>query len=125
MKGGATMRDELANTVLDARRKRLDELFLDQPFLSATMMDPRMHGRLDDAPQPLAIPVLSRAADDGDLLKRLREARGCAGYFAYAGALPDSPAVIESMPDLLSTPNAPSIPAGQPIKQLLTIEPRE
>jgi excisionase family DNA binding protein len=57
------------------RRRKLDELFADQPYLSATMKASRLHERQVDTLPPVTIPIVGAAADEDGLLQRLKEAR--------------------------------------------------
>jgi len=59
---------------LETRRRKLDELFHDQPYLSATMRAARLHERMADRAQPIQIPIIPQAEDD-DVIFRLTEAR--------------------------------------------------
>jgi len=57
-----------------AKRRRLDELFLDEPYLSPTMRARRLH-EADAAPASASLyPVLAEISDD-DLLRRLTAGR--------------------------------------------------
>jgi len=61
------MIDKCPIDVMDARRRKLDELFADQPYLSPTMRASSLHDLgLDELP-PLRIPV----DDDDDMPMRL------------------------------------------------------
>ncbi len=68
------MSDDYSSRTLEVRRRKLDELFADQPFLSATMKASRVHERLADTPARFQIPVLPVTADD-EMLRRLESAR--------------------------------------------------
>lgn len=68
------MTDKCLTSVQQTRRRKLDELFDDQPYLSATMRATRLHERLADELPPLQIPIMSPASDD-DVIGRLDEAR--------------------------------------------------
>lgn len=57
------------------RRRKLDELFADQPYLSATMKASRLHERQVDTLPPVPIPIVGPAADEDGILHRLTEAR--------------------------------------------------
>ncbi len=47
------------------RRRKLDELFAEQQYLSATMKARSIHDRLDDEPIPMVIPIITQEASDG------------------------------------------------------------
>ena len=49
---------------LSNKRRKLDELFADQPYLSTTMRARSIHERLADTPKPLVIPVMAAEAED-------------------------------------------------------------
>jgi excisionase family DNA binding protein len=49
---------------LSNKRRKLDELFADQPYLSTTMRARSIHERLADTPKPLVIPVMNAEADE-------------------------------------------------------------
>jgi len=46
------------------RRRKLDELFADQQYLSPTMKARSIHDRLDDEPMPVVIPIITQEASD-------------------------------------------------------------
>lgn len=80
---------------LDARRRRLDELFADQPYLSATMRAAQMHSRSHDAAPPFAIPVVP----GDDVARRVPESR--------AGGAP-APTLLSRCLDMVPGPTAPT-----------------
>lgn len=75
------------------RRRKLDELFADQPYLSATMKASRLHERQVDTLPPVPIPIVGPAADDDGILHRLTEARS-ARLLADTQLLPSIESVL-------------------------------
>jgi excisionase family DNA binding protein len=57
-----------------ARRRRLDELFADQPYLSTTMRAASLHDRMADEPPAIMVPVLTEMVGD-DLTTQLERGR--------------------------------------------------
>jgi excisionase family DNA binding protein len=60
--------------VNDTRRRKLDDLFSNQPFLSPTMRANQLHTRLVDEPASVLIPMMGQPGED-DLTSRMRVAR--------------------------------------------------
>jgi len=57
-----------------ARRRRLDELFADEPYLSPTMKARRLTTADEDAQAPPSVSILAKISED-DILRRLTAAR--------------------------------------------------
>ncbi len=55
------------------RRRKLDELFAEQQYLSATMKARSIHDRLDDEPIPMVIPIITPEASDDASPTKLKE----------------------------------------------------
>jgi excisionase family DNA binding protein len=69
------MTEQYVSDCVAVRRRKLDELFADQPYLSATMMASRLHERMADERPPVHIPVVSMPDSDDEVLVRLIEGR--------------------------------------------------
>jgi len=113
------MSDDYSSGNFEARRRKLDELFSDQPFLSATMKASRMHERLADTPSTLHIPVLPVSADD-EMLKRMEAARS--GLQLSSTAISDLPSVVEiaRTPEHVDSP--PARPAEVPVSKTIKLD---
>jgi excisionase family DNA binding protein len=69
------MTEKHPNDNVAARRRKLDDLFSDQPFLSATMRAHRLHERSTDESHPLQLTEITGEDDDEEMLLRLSESR--------------------------------------------------
>lgn len=69
---------EMAFDAQEARRRKLDELFADQPYLSVTMKASRLHERAEpipSLPMPVPVPIAVAIPDEDEILRRLTEGR--------------------------------------------------
>lgn len=87
--------------VKDTRRRKLDDLFSNQPFLSPTMRANQLHTRLADEPASLLIPIVSQPGED-DLTSRMRLARAAFEQTPFPDVYEEWPAA--PLPRPVTTP---------------------
>src|SRR5438876_1202777 len=64
-----SMNDNRLDSFNHVRRRRLDDLFADQPYLSVTMKAARIHERSTDVRSQIPLTILSAVADE-DIIGR-------------------------------------------------------
>jgi excisionase family DNA binding protein len=69
------MTEKHPNDNVAARRRKLDDLFSDQPYLSATMRAHRLHERSTAESTSLQMTAVADEEDDEEMLLRLSESR--------------------------------------------------
>jgi len=100
-----------------ARRRKLDELFADEPFLSATMRASRLHDRLVDEPVPRAIQMVAPLTMDeplGRLSGEERRRQLLAGLEGEAVAVRPRAAAPVAIPVRVPLPAPRSGPGSSP-----------
>lgn len=65
--------DDNSETVQLNRRRKLDELFAEQQYLSTTMRARSLHDRLDDEPRPMMIPIITPEVSDNSAPVNVRD----------------------------------------------------